>query len=78
MQNFTEERDKASALHDDQWKQKMKITKDAQQKAMETFAETAKKKIIILRANETMAEKTWYILKVVLNKKVILNNKNLN
>ena len=37
-----------------------------------------KKKIIILRANETMAEKTWYILKVVLNKKVILNNKNLN
>ena len=85
LQNFTEERDGDSASHDDQLKQKMKITEteksnaeDVKQQGMETFAETTKKKFIILRANEIMAEKPWYILKIALNKKGILNNKNLN
>ena len=32
----------------------------------------------ILGANETMAKKPWCILEIALNKKVILNNKNLN
>ena len=35
-------------------------------------------KMTILGANETMAKKPWCILKIALNKKVILNNKNLN
>ena len=35
-------------------------------------------KMTILGANKTMAQKPWYILKIALNKKVILNNKNLN
>ena len=35
-------------------------------------------KILILGENQTMAQKQCYILKIVLNKKVIFNNKNLN
>ena len=40
--------------------------------------EKENKKMTILEANATMAQKSWYILKIALNKKVILNNNNLN
>ena len=35
-------------------------------------------KMTVLGANQTMAQKPWYILKVALNKNVILKKKNLN
>ena len=51
LQNITEEWDEASASHDDQSKQKLKKTEaekgnaeDVQQQAMETLAETRKRK----------------------------------
>ena len=51
MQNIAEEWDEASASHNDQLKQKLKKTaseksntEDVRQQAMETFAETRKRK----------------------------------
>ena len=52
LQNIIEECNEASASHDDQSKQKLKKTEteksnaeDARQQAMETFAETRKRKL---------------------------------
>ena len=79
FQNITEEWNETSASHDDRSKQKLKKieteksnSEGAQQQAMETFAETRKEnsKMTIVRANETMAEKPWYILEIALNKKI--------
>ena len=82
LQNITEEWDETSASHDGQLKQKLKKTETvgAMEKLWRLSLKLEKEntEMKIQGANETMTQKPWYILKVTLNKKVILNKKDLN